>query len=142
RGTDMASITMPQTTTTGEGIDFRVGQSLTDVLLERIQADPEATLMLRPAGDGAWAEVSGQRFLDEVASVAKGLLAAGLESGGRVALFGSTAYEWTLCDYAIWFAGGVTVPFYDSSSADQLAWMITDADVSYALVQSDDHALR
>ncbi|WP_019157578.1 AMP-dependent synthetase/ligase [Brevibacterium senegalense] len=138
----MASITMPQTTTTGEGIDFRVGQSTTDVLLERIQADPQAPLMLRPAGDSTWSEVSGAQFLDDVTSVAKGLLAAGLESGGRVALFGSTAYEWTLCDYAIWFAGGVTVPFYDSSSADQLAWMITDADVSYALVQSDDHALR
>jgi long-chain acyl-CoA synthetase len=138
----MSSITMPQTTTSREGIDFRTGLSITDVLLERIHADPAATLMLRPSAPGEWREVSGQEFLDDVSSVAKGLLAAGLEPGGRIALFGATAYEWTLCDYAIWFAGGVSVPFYDSSSADQLAWMITDAEVSFALVQSDDHALR
>lgn len=138
----MASITMPQTRTTGDEIDFRVGQSTTDVLLERIDRDPTATLMLRQTSPGQWDEVTGAQFLADVSTVAKGLMAAGLEAGGRVALFGSTSYEWTLCDYAIWFAGGVSVPFYDSSSADQLAWMITDADVSYALVQTDDHASR
>lgn len=138
----MESTTMPQTMTPGDGIDFRTGSSITDVLLERIHADPDGTLMLRETARGQWAEVSGAQFLEEVTATAKGLVAAGLEAGGRVALFGSTSYEWTLCDYAVWFAGGVTVPFYDSSSRDQLAWMVEDAEVGFGLVESTEHADR
>ncbi|WP_291794689.1 AMP-dependent synthetase/ligase [Brevibacterium sp.] len=134
--------TMTQVATPAEGLDLRREESLTDALLARIRSVPADPLLLRPAGDGEWEEVSGEEFLADVSAVAKGLLAAGLEPGGRVALFGATSYEWTLCDYAIWFAGGVTVPFYDSSSEEQLAWMISDAQVSFALVQSGDHAAR
>ncbi|WP_035281120.1 AMP-dependent synthetase/ligase [Brevibacterium album] len=139
---DAPAPTMTQTLTPDAGLDLRRGASLTDALLERISLDPGAALMLRPAGDGAWVEVSGGEFLAEASALAKGLLAAGLEAGGRVALFGATSYEWTLCDYAIWFAGGVTVPFYDSSSKDQLSWIITDAEVGFALVHTEDHADR
>ncbi|HLR44777.1 MAG TPA: long-chain fatty acid--CoA ligase [Brevibacterium sp.] len=133
---------MPQTQTPGDGIDFLTGSSITDVLLDRVRAQPTATLMLRESGQGEWEDVSGAQFVDDVASVAKGLIAAGLEPQGRVALFGATSYEWTLCDYAVWFAGGVTVPFYDSSSRDQLAWMIEDAGVGFGLVHTREHADR
>ncbi len=138
----MGATTMPQTETPGDGIDFRTGSSITDVLLERVRKDPSAPLMLRESSTGEWDEVSGEQFVADVASVAKGLIAAGLEPEGRVALFGATSYEWTLCDYAVWFAGGVTVPFYDSSSRDQLAWMIEDAGVGFGLVHTREHADR
>ncbi|SLM98137.1 Long-chain-fatty-acid--CoA ligase [Brevibacterium yomogidense] len=138
----MGSMTMPQTETPGDGIDFRLGDSITDVLLDRVQADPAAPLMLRETSPGEWEDVSGAQFVEDVASVAKGLIAAGLEPEGGVALFGATSYEWTVCDYAIWFAGGVTVPFYDSSSRDQLGWMIEDAGVRFGLVHTREHADR
>ena len=63
-------------------------------------------------------------FLGEVRAVAKGLLAAGIEPGDRVALISKTRYEWTLLDYAIWFAGAVTVPVYETSSAEQVEWIL------------------
>ena len=66
--------------------------------------------------DGSWADVTAAQFLAEVTDVAKGLVAAGLEAGDRVALISRTRYEWTTVDYAIWFAGCVTVPIYDTSS--------------------------
>ena len=64
------------------------------------------------------------QFRDEVAALAKGLIAAGIEPGDRVALMSRTRYEWTLADYAIWAAGAVTVPVYETSSAEQVEWIL------------------
>jgi long-chain acyl-CoA synthetase len=85
-----------------------------------------AVVFNRRAG-GAWQDVTAARFLGEVSAVAKGLVAAGVEPGDRVALISRTRYEWTLVDYAIWFAGAVTVPLYDTSSADQISWILRDS---------------
>ena len=67
------------------------------------------------------------QFLDEVRGVAKGLVAAGVRPGDRVALISRTRYEWTLFDYAIWFAGAVGVPVYETSSAEQVGWILRDS---------------
>ena len=72
----------------------------------------------------AGSDVTAAEFLDEVRAVAKGLIAAGVEAGDRVALMSKTRYEWTLLDYAIWFAGAVTVPVYETSSAEQIGWIL------------------
>ena len=58
---------------------------------------------------------------------AAGLIASGVEPGDRVALFSRTRYEWTVIDYAIWTAGGVTVPIYETSSEEQVAWNTGDS---------------
>lgn len=137
----MSANTMTQSTTPVEGFEVDTTSTTTDRLLARVAADPAATLLARPVGDG-WRDVSAQEFLDEVRGVAKGIIAAGVEPGARVGIFGQTAYEWTVADYAIWFAGCVTVPFYETSSKDQLAWMIEDAEVSVGFVQSPEHADR
>ena len=80
----------------------------------------------RPTEQG-WADVTAAEFHDEVRAVAKGLIAAGVEAGDRVALLSKTRYEWTLFDYAIWFAGAVTVPIYETSSAEQIGWILQDS---------------
>ena len=78
----------------------------------------------RDAPAARWADVTAGEFLEEVRAVAKGLIAAGVEAGDRVALISRTRYEWTLLDYAIWFAGAATVPVYETSSAEQVAWIL------------------
>lgn len=72
-------------------------------------------------------DITAARFRDDVAAVAGGLLAAGVKPGDRVALMSKTRYEWTLIDYAIWAAGAVTVPIYETSSAEQVSWILSDS---------------
>ena len=71
--------------------------------------------------------MTASQFSAEVIAVAKGLIAAGIEPGDRVALMSHTRYEWTLIDYAIWTAGAVTVPVYETSSAEQAEWILSDS---------------
>ncbi|GAB3666882.1 AMP-dependent synthetase/ligase [Nocardioides korecus] len=93
------------------------------------------------SGSG-WVDVTARAFLSEVRSVAKGLVAAGLEPGERVGLMSRTRYEWTLLDYAIWFAGAVTVPVYETSSAEQLEWILADSGARAVVTETPDHAHR
>ena len=105
--------------------------NLADVIFRRAAEQPQAVVLRRPAGasgvSGAWSDVTASQFKDEVVAVAKGLVAAGIEAGDRVALMSHTRYEWTLIDYAIWTAGAVTVPVYETSSAEQAEWILSDS---------------
>lgn len=132
---------MPQSTTPVVGFEVDTTSSTTDIFLAKVAEDPNRPLLAKPVDDH-WAEISGSEFLDQVRSAAKGLIAAGIEAGDRIAIFGPTSFEWTLSDYAVWFAGAISVPFYDTSSEDQLAWMITDAAVAHGLVSTREHADR
>ena len=91
--------------------------NLTDDVVTNGAEHPDSAAFSRRV-EGVWADVTAAEFLDEVRAVAKGLIAAGIEAGDRVALISRTRYEWTLLDYAIWFAGAATVPVYETSSAD------------------------
>ncbi|MEN8706369.1 MAG: AMP-binding protein, partial [Nocardioides marinisabuli] len=82
--------------------------NLTDDVVTNAEQAPDAVVFSRPGPDGDWQDVTAAAFLAEVTGVAKGLVAAGVEAGDRVALISKTRYEWTLLDYAIWFAGAVT----------------------------------
>ena len=77
-----------------------------------------------------------------MSAVAKGLVAAGIEPGDRVALISKTRYEWTLLDYAIWFAGAVTVPVYETSSAEQIGWILGDSGARAVVAESPEHVAR
>ncbi|MFI5425928.1 AMP-binding protein [Aeromicrobium sp. UC242_57] len=81
-------------------------------------------------------------FHADVISVAKGLIGAGIAAGDRVALLSKTRYEWTVTDYAIWWVGAVTVPIYETSSASQIAWILSDSGSVVAIVENDGHAAR
>ena len=118
--------------------------NLTDDVLRHARETPDAVLFSRREGGpgSAWSEVSAARFHDEVVAVAKGLVAAGVEPGDRVALLSKTRYEWTLVDYAIWFAGAVTVPVYETSSAEQVSWILRDSGARAAVVEGPDHTAR
>jgi long-chain acyl-CoA synthetase len=83
-------------------------------------------MMSRPLGDG-WQPVTAREVEEEIRATAKGLIASGVQIGDRVAIMARTRYEWTILDFAIWFAGGVVVPVYDTSSAEQIDWILNDS---------------
>ena len=115
--------------------------NLTDDVVANGVEHPAAVVFSRRAGDG-WADVSAAEFLAEVRAVAKGLVSAGVEPGDRVALLSRTRYEWTLFDYAIWFAGAVTVPIYETSSAEQVQWILEDSGARAVVAESPEHTAR
>ncbi|GAA2001276.1 AMP-dependent synthetase/ligase [Nocardioides kribbensis] len=117
--------------------------NLTDDVVRNAAEAPDAVVFSRPAPDGSgWADVTAATFLAEVRGVAKGLVAAGIEAGDRVALISKTRYEWTLLDYAIWFAGAVTVPVYETSSEEQVAWILHDSGARAVVAETSAHVAR
>ncbi len=112
--------------------------SLTDALLLHASTQSDKPVLVRR--DGAdWHELSSQEFLDEVRAVAKGFAASGLKPGDRVALMSRTRFDWTIADYAIWYAGCITVPIYETSSAEQMQWIISDSDAAAILVETESN---
>ncbi|MFL6163092.1 MAG: AMP-dependent synthetase/ligase [Jatrophihabitantaceae bacterium] len=101
---------------------------------------PDLVSLKVRGADGGWAEVTAKAFADEVTAVAKGLLAAGIQAGERVALMSKTRYEWTLFDFAILAVGAVVVPIYETSSTEQVEWILSDSEAAAVVVESGAHA--
>ncbi len=113
--------------------------NLAQAVFRRAGEQPQAVIMRRPGPSGAsgsWQDVTASQFAGEVVAVAKGLVAAGIRPGDRVALMSHTRYEWTLIDYAIWTAGAVTVPVYETSSAEQAEWILNDSGARACFVET------
>lgn len=108
---------------------------LADTLLRHAESEPDRAAFARRTPDG-WVDVSAAQFLAEVRGVARGLIAAGVSTGDRVALMSRTRYEWTLLDYALWYVGAVSVPVYETSSADQVGWVLTDSGARLLVVEN------
>ncbi len=110
--------------------------NLTDHVIENATSQPNRVVLVKRV-DTRWIDVTAAQFRDEVVAIAKGLTKAGVQPGDRVALMSRTRYEWTLVDYAIWFAGAVTVPIYETSSAEQLEWILTNSGAVALILESD-----
>ncbi|MFC4126677.1 AMP-dependent synthetase/ligase [Nocardia rhizosphaerae] len=110
------------------------GDTIVDSVYAQAEQAPERVLFSRPV-DGDWIDVTAVEFARLVSSVAMGLIANGIQPGDRVVLLSATRFEWTLLDFAIWAAGAVTVPVYDSSSAEQVRWILEDSGAAIALVE-------
>jgi long-chain acyl-CoA synthetase len=122
-------------------IEIPTTGNLTDDVVANAAEAPDAVVFSRP-GESGWADVTATQFLAEVSAVAKGLIASGIEPGDRVALICKTRYEWTLLDYAIWFAGAVTVPIYETSAADQVSWILQDSGAKAVVAETSAHLAR
>jgi long-chain acyl-CoA synthetase len=114
-------------------------EAITDMLAENV-AQHGDQVGLRIQRNGRWEDVTYKEFGAQVDGVAKGLIAAGVGPGDRVALQAKTRYEWTVLDFAIWRAGGVVVPIYETSSPDQVAWILSDSGATVAVVEKAEHA--
>ncbi|WP_369186641.1 long-chain fatty acid--CoA ligase [Streptomyces sp. R08] len=102
-------------------------------------AEAPDTVVLRREQHGTWHPVTATAFAREVTATAKGLIAAGLEPGGRVAVMSRTRYEWTVLDFAIWAAGGQTVPIYATSSAEQVEWIVRDSGTRFVVTETPEN---
>jgi long-chain acyl-CoA synthetase len=112
--------------------------NLSDIIVDNAVQAPHKVAFRRRVGD-RWFDVTCGDFLTQVQGVAKGLLAAGIGAGDRVALMSKTRYEWTLVDFAIWTAGAVPVPIYETSSAEQVQWILADSGARACIVETPEH---
>lgn len=112
--------------------------NLTDLIRRNAAQRPDVAVIGRKVA-GRWEDVTAVAFLAEVRAAAKGLIASGVRPGDRVGLMSRTRYEWTLLDFAIWSAGGVTVPVYETSSAEQIQWILGDSGAVAVVVESAAH---
>ena len=112
--------------------------NLTNLIAERAWFEPERITMSRPLGDG-WQPLTARQVEEEIRATAKGLVAAGIQIGDRVAIMARTRYEWTILDFAIWYAGGCVVPIYETSSPEQVDWILNDSGSVGLIVETPAH---
>ena len=113
--------------------------NLTDDVVRRAGESPDR-IAFGVRGDEGWRDVTIGRFHEQVRATAKGLIAGGVGAGDRVALMSRTRYEWTVLDYAVWFAGAVSVPIYDTAPVEQVAGILQDSAATVAVVERAGHA--
>ncbi|MEU0368748.1 AMP-dependent synthetase/ligase [Streptomyces sp. NPDC006283] len=117
-----------------------VSGSTADIPYANAAEAPQSAVLRRKGDDGRWRPVTAAEFARQVTETAKGLIAAGLEPGGRVAVMSRTRYEWTVLDFAVWAAGGQSVPIYATSSAEQVAWILRDSGAAQIVAETREHA--
>ncbi|WEK60182.1 MAG: long-chain fatty acid--CoA ligase [Candidatus Microbacterium colombiense] len=115
--------------------------NVADLLVERVKATPDRALFSVPEGDG-WRDISAADFQTAVIAVAKGIVAAGIQPGEKVGFLARTTYEWTLIDFALFYAGAVMVPIYETSSPSQIQWIMEDSGAIALIVESPEHFSR
>ncbi|MFT4258435.1 AMP-dependent synthetase/ligase [Microbacterium sp.] len=115
--------------------------NIADILVKRVEATPDRALFSVPDGDG-WRDISAADFETAVIALAKGFVAAGIQPGEKVGFLARTTYEWTLVDFALFYAGAVMVPIYETSSPSQIQWIMEDSGAIALLVESPEHFAR
>ena len=115
------------------------GGSLADLPHRNAERAPERVAFSKPTDDGGWTDVTTTQFRDTVDAVARGFVAAGIQPGDRIAIMSKTRYEWTVVDFAAWTAGAVVVPVYETSSAEQVQWIVEDSGAVAIVVETPGH---
>lgn len=114
-------------------------KNITDLLEHQVVADRNRALFARQTSPGEWTDISSATFQAEVKELARALAGIGIAPGDRVGIMSATRYEWTLADFAIWYAGAVTVPIYETSSPSQVAWILEDSGIKAVLAENPTH---
>lgn len=122
-------------------VDPNPNANTSDLLRDRVRETPDLALFGIPDGD-SWRDVSAQEFEAEVIALAKGLIASGIETGDKVGFICKTKYEWTLIDFALWYAGAVMVPIYETSAPAQIQWILEDSEAKAIIVETAEHFAR
>lgn len=115
--------------------------NVTDLLVERVKLTPQRALFAVPEGEG-WRDITASEFQRQVIALAKGFAAAGIEPGDKVGFIARTTYDWTLVDFALFYAGAVMVPIYETSSAAQVSWILSDSGAIACITETADHSAR
>jgi long-chain acyl-CoA synthetase len=120
---------------------FAVGEhdNIVSSVFSHERENPDHVIFQRLV-DGAWTDVTCKQAASQIRSAALGLIAQGVNAGDRVAILSATRYEWVILDYAILAVGAVTVPIYETSSPDQVRWVLEDSGAVLAFAETDAHA--
>ncbi len=108
-------------------------------VFEHERDDPDYVIYQRLV-DGVWTDVTCAEAASQIRSAAMGLISLGVEAGDRVSIFSATCYEWAILDLAILSVGAVTVPIYETSSAEQVRWVLQNSEAVLAFAETDEHA--
>ncbi|ABM14344.1 MULTISPECIES: AMP-dependent synthetase/ligase [Mycolicibacterium] len=130
----MREFSVPATFTVGEN------DNVVSTVYSHERDDPDHVIFQRLV-NGTWVDVTCRQAAEQIRSVASGLIAEGVQPGDRVALLSATRYEWPILDYAILSVGAVTVPIYETSSPEQVRWVLEDSGAVLAFVELEAHAL-
>jgi long-chain acyl-CoA synthetase len=125
-------------TSPGE-VEIDPSDNLTRAVWAAAEQRPDKAAVAHRVGD-RFVEWSNRQFADEILAVAKGLIAKGIKPGDKVCIYSATRIEWTIFDMAIWTAGAVTVPIYETSSAEQVEWIVSDSEAKGIVIE--DAALK
>ena len=122
---------------------FSVGEhdNVVSAVFDHERDDPDHVIIQRLV-DGSWTDVTSQEVAAQIRSTALGLIANGVQAGDRVAVLSATRYEWPIIDFAILSVGALTVPIYETSSAEQVRFVLADSGAVVAFAETDDHADR
>ena len=104
-----------------------------------LAADDPNHVIIQRLVDGSWTDVTSAQVAEQVRATARGLIAEGVEPGDRVAILSATRYEWPILDFAILSIGAVTVPIYETSSAEQVRFVLGDSGAVAAFAETDEH---
>jgi long-chain acyl-CoA synthetase len=116
-------------------------RNLSDLVFDHARDTPDLVVVSekQTISTTKWQPVTAHQLNSQVRATAKGLVAAGIKPGDRVAIMSRTRYEWTILDFAIWTAGAVVVPIYETSSAEQVEWILSDSDSVALFVETAAH---
>ena len=118
------------------------GDNITDLLLSRLEANADAPLFSLPTEDGGWSDVTTREFYEQVTALAKGFIAAGIQPGEKIGFICRTRYEWSVVDFALFFAGAVMVPIYETSSPAQISYILKDSEATALICETSEHFSR
>ncbi len=135
----MKEVRSQKESSTALALEAPASWNCTTLLENQATRTPENPLFSVRRGGDEWTDISSADFRRQVIEHAKGLIAQGIEPGDRVAIMASTRFEWTLMDFAIWYAGAVSVPVYESSSPSQVAWILKDSAAKGIVVEGPSH---
>ena len=103
----------------------------------RAHAQSEA-LRFRGA-DGSWTGITYAELDCRVERLTRGLMAAGIGPGDRVAIICDSRPEWTLCDLALARAGAVSVPLYQVSTAPECEYVVRHSGARMLIAETSEH---
>ncbi|MBT1035243.1 long-chain fatty acid--CoA ligase [Canibacter sp. lx-45] len=126
-----------ESTSLPASIEVAAFENITHLLEERVAQTPERILFSIPQEDNSWQHVTAASFHGQVKSLAKGFIATGIGPGERIAFICKTRYEWTLIDFALFYAGAIMVPVYETSSASQIEWILNNSGASAIVIEND-----
>lgn len=88
--------------------------------------------------DGKWVPTSTEKFMQDVMSVSKGLIAKGIQQNDKVAIVSNTRYEWNVMDIAIQQVAAIVVPVYPNISESDYKYIFNDAEIKLAVISNEE----